>query len=122
MPFGRIVKLLPGLLVIGALVSCLPKFLYPTQTDLDYAQRQWPGTEMDNIANGMKIYTSACNSCHGLYRPDVLSAQAWLDTLPEMAQKAKIDLYSKAYEDLKIYILSVRERMVGDSDNSTGNR
>lgn len=89
---------------------CTPKFLIPTAGDANLASEKFSGTTLTDLNNGYEIYVSRCNNCHSLKHPKTKTIQEWGKILPKMAHKAKIDLYSKDFQDLKAYIYTLHDR------------
>ena len=106
-------KRLTWILLIGTMflfTYCTPKFLTPTQADADRASQNFSGTTLADLNNGYQLYIDRCNNCHWLKHPKKKSLEAWSHILPKMAHKAKIDINSQDYKDLKAYIYTLHDR------------
>ncbi len=80
---------------------------YPTNAELIIAQKRWPEATQESLNNGYTIYTTKCNTCHGLKNVPKLSEKKWEHEIDVMAPKAKLTASEK--ELLRQYILSTRE-------------
>lgn len=79
----------------------------PTSAELTVAQKRWPEASQESLNNGYTIYTTKCNTCHGLKDVPKLSEKKWEHEIDVMAPKAKLTANEK--ELLRQYILSTRE-------------
>ena len=97
------------LLVSGTifLVKCssLPKA--PGEPEFAVAQKKWKDVEMADLTSGHVIYTTKCNTCHGLKKIGDYDEAQWGKLIDAMAPKAKLN--SEDTEKLRKYIYSSRE-------------
>ncbi|MBA3686541.1 MAG: hypothetical protein H0W72_15065 [Planctomycetes bacterium] len=74
---------------------------------VDYAAKQWPGSDPLQLQRGRALLTSArCTECHGLPSPTSESAEKWPGIVTRMGKKAEMDATER--EDLLRFILAAR--------------
>jgi hypothetical protein len=54
------------------------------------ADQERTGILLDSLAEGRKLYTDHCGSCHNLYLPERYNATEWEKNVAEMQLKGKI--------------------------------
>lgn len=59
--------------------------------DVDYATKKWNTSSMDQLNKGYLLYVSKCGSCHYLHKPAKFPEAKWLEVLPKMGKKAKLN-------------------------------
>lgn len=74
---------------------------------LDIAKKTWPNATAASLAQGKTIYTTKCNTCHGLKPIVGRSEESWKHEIKSMAPKAK--LTAEETELLSQYLLSARQ-------------
>lgn len=80
------------LIIFTALfVCCSPIVFKPTVEDADLAKTKWSDASMEQLNSGFKIYVAKCGGCHLLHTPTEFSEKQWLEILPEMGEKSKLD-------------------------------
>jgi hypothetical protein len=79
----------------------------PGSAELTVAQKNWPTASLQSLEEGRVIYTSKCNTCHGLKNIPNRSEDSWKHEIDDMAPKAKLN--TKEKDLLTQYILSTRE-------------
>lgn len=84
--------------------------LVPDGNDVAVAQAHWPGTTLDNLSNGYKLYSDKCVDCHEAKLPQDFSIDDWNSILPKMGKKAHLD--SLQYKSVYQYILAKRESIL----------
>jgi mono/diheme cytochrome c family protein len=84
-----------------AVVTVAPK------SALEIAQKRWPNTNSDELAQGKTIYETKCTKCHGEKKIVTRSEKSWLHEIDDMSPKAHLTPEEK--EKLTRYILSYRE-------------
>ncbi len=89
------------------LVSCIPRYLIPNETDLATAKGHWAGTTTMELKQGYNIYIDQCTDCHRLKKLKKYTEEEWLKVMPKMGRKAHLD--STQYASVLHYILSKRE-------------
>ena len=77
----------------------------PTPSDLERMQQKVPSITYEQAINGLNLYKTKCNGCHGLHRPNEFTREKWEKILPEMLMKAKLsDAIEK--ENLVNYLMA----------------
>jgi len=77
------------------------------KTEISVAQKRWPGTTEEILAQGKQINDTKCTTCHGAKRIETRSEESWKHAIDVMAPKAKLSADEK--DKLTRYILSYRE-------------
>lgn len=103
-------KSIHKLMILGgtfALAQCstLPKA--PTEVEFAVAQKKWTEVKMEDITDGHTIYTTRCNTCHGLKKISDYDEATWGKLIDAMAPNAK--LTAEETGKLRKYIYSARE-------------
>lgn len=91
--------------VLLARCSSLPKA--PGEPEFAVAQKKWSDAKMEDMKSGHTIYTTRCNSCHGLKPMNAYDETTWGKLIDVMAPKAKLN--AAETEQLRKYIYSARE-------------
>lgn len=78
----------------------------PGNAELAIAQKTWPSATLQSLEEGRVIYTTKCNTCHGLMKIVGRSEASWKHEIDDMSPKAKLTAQEK--ELLTQYILSTR--------------
>lgn len=81
----------------------------PDANTLTVAQKTWPTATLQSLEEGRVIYTTKCNTCHGLQNIPNRSEASWKHEIDDMAPKAKLSIKEK--DLLSQYILSTRTVM-----------
>jgi hypothetical protein len=86
--------------------SCRPLLLIdPGQKDIARADEKFPGTTLEDLQKGKKIFESNCNKCHSLKMPFRVTEERIYKVLPVMAKRAKLDAKE---EDLVLrYLITI---------------
>ncbi|HEY1038660.1 MAG TPA: cytochrome c [Bacteroidia bacterium] len=74
------------------------------------AQKRYPGVSEADIAEGQKLYTGKCGTCHGLPAVTDRTEEKWPKTMDWMAPKAHMDDVQK--EKVLKYVLCARDLVV----------
>ena len=87
----RRVRLAIGFATAVALAAaCSAALDHPTPQDAEWAQREWPGTTVEDLAHGRALYVDKCSSCHNLHLPSEYSPEEWKGYVAYMVTEAKI--------------------------------
>lgn len=82
-------KTLIPITIIAIFIGCAgSKMLVPTQADADRAKDKFPNITVADLSEGKILYEEKCTTCHGLYKPNSQSTEAWNRIVPEMTRKA----------------------------------
>lgn len=101
------------LMISGAIIlaECTPKGSIgpkaPGDSEYAVAQKKWKDVSMADLTSGHVIYTTKCNTCHGLKEIGSYDEATWGKLIDAMAPKAKLN--SEDTEKLRKYIYSSRE-------------
>ncbi|MCC7107992.1 MAG: cytochrome c [Deltaproteobacteria bacterium] len=78
-----------GVAALLALVGCAT-LAQPGPVDAAFAAERWPGTTLDDLAQGRSLYVKRCAGCHALYRPERYPPERWAPHIDEMAERAAL--------------------------------
>jgi mono/diheme cytochrome c family protein len=89
-------KLLAALAVRGAVVgavamfagSCAGSSWLPKATDALASHA--PGSNVEKLAEGRRLYVARCSGCHNLPLPASQTAEEWASEMDDMGQRAKL--------------------------------
>jgi mono/diheme cytochrome c family protein len=78
-------------------------------TQLQAAEKRWPGTSEMDLDQGQVIFTTKCIRCHKAFAIEGFSEAKWLHEIDDMSPKAhltedekqKLTKYILSYHDLK---------------------
>jgi len=80
-----------GLATAAALAAaCSAALDHPTAQDAEWAQREWPGTTVRQLAEGRALYVDKCSGCHNLHLPAEHTPEEWKGYVAYMTADAKI--------------------------------
>ena len=54
------------------------------------AENVAPSANLQDLQKGRQIYTTKCNSCHSLVRPERFTPEKWVPWVEKMSKKAKL--------------------------------
>ncbi|HKW14377.1 MAG TPA: cytochrome c [Candidatus Krumholzibacteria bacterium] len=75
---------------VAAVLACSAALDHPTPQDAEWAQREWPGTTVAQLAEGRALYVDKCSGCHNLHIPAEHSPEEWKGYVAYMTADAKI--------------------------------
>jgi hypothetical protein len=96
------------LILVLAAEQCKVQPYTPSATEVSIAAKRSPGADVYSLRSGHALYINHCGKCHELYAVTDYSEQEWADVIPEMILKSHLD--QKAEEQIKLYVLSAREK------------
>jgi hypothetical protein len=88
--------------------QCKVQAYTPSASEISIAARRSPGADVYMLRSGHALYINHCGKCHELYKVTAYSELEWADVIPEMILKSHLD--QKAEEQIKLYVLSAREK------------
>jgi len=108
----RRVRLALGFATAVALAAaCSAALDHPTPQDAEWAQRDWPGTTVKDLAQGRALYVDKCSSCHNLHLPSEYSPEEWKGYVAYMVTEAK--LTPEEHETIARYLAAASARSRG---------
>ena len=82
---------IPVLAFAGAAVACgAASAPEPRQADVARIEAQFPGTTLEQLAQGRTLYLSRCASCHAPVAPGSIPAQRWPEEVKAMSERARL--------------------------------
>ncbi len=102
-----ILSLAGAVVILSRCTASKTMIVKPTDTELVVAKKRWPDATLQTLTDGHAIYTTKCNTCHGVFKIAKFSETKWEHEITDMAPKAKLSDAEK--ETLRRYILSARE-------------
>lgn len=78
-----------------------------SDSEFSAAQKKWSDVKMENLTAGHLVYTTKCNTCHGLKTISNYTETQWEKLIAVMGPKAK--LTTQETDDLTKYIYAKRE-------------
>ncbi len=86
-----------ALLAAGLLAwSCAAALRHPTSQDAAAASVRRPGTSLQDLERGRRLYVRRCAGCHTLVLPQAYGADDWPALVDAMAERARLDPGQKA--------------------------
>ena len=94
--------------VFFAMMSCSGSIPEPTPAQIDWANSTWQNTTAETLQRGRTLYITKCSGCHSVITPTSVSSDKWLEILPGMFKKSKVE--SAESELIKKYLLTVTKQ------------
>lgn len=91
-------------------VCCKTVSLTPGSSDEEIAKKKWSDSDLKQLQAGYDTYSTRCNTCHYLHKPNEFDESRWMKIMNGMAKKAKLSDVEK--ENVTRYILAKREVML----------
>jgi len=91
-----------SVMIISLIASCAGSLPEPTPADAELAEKRWPGTDINFLQHGRKLYISKCSGCHSLYKPGLYTTAQWDTIMVTMSKKAKLN--TNQYEDIQRFL------------------
>lgn len=82
-------RLVLGAVALAAAVGCAT-LAHPGPVDAAWAAERWPGTTLQDLAQGRALYVKRCAGCHSLYRPERYPPDLWAPHIDEMSERAAL--------------------------------
>lgn len=101
---------------IAVVLACSAALDHPTPQDAEWAQRDWPGTTVKDLAQGRALYVDKCSSCHNLHLPSEYSPEEWKGYVAYMVTEAK--LTPEEQRAIARYLAAASARSRGDETNA----
>ena len=77
-------------LAAGLGVSCAAALRHASPEDAAHLAPQWPGTTVEDLERGRRLYVRRCSGCHTLFLPAAYPKEAWPGLVDAMAEKARL--------------------------------
>jgi hypothetical protein len=76
--------------LLGASVACTAALRHPSPEDAVRLAPRWPGTALEDLERGRRLYVRRCSGCHNLVLPKAHPPEEWPRLVDEMAVKARL--------------------------------
>jgi mono/diheme cytochrome c family protein len=76
--------------LLGATAACAAALRHPSPQDAVRLAPQWPGTTLEDLERGRRLYVRRCSGCHNLALPSAFPPEKWPGLVVEMAAKARL--------------------------------
>ena len=103
---------------IAVVLACSAALDHPTPQDAEWAQSDWPGTTVQELAHGRALYVDKCSSCHNLHLPSEYSPEEWKGYVAYMVTEAKLTPEEQAAIARYLAAASARSRGLETSTGS----
>lgn len=90
------------------LAGCAPALLSPTEADVPRAQRDWPGSTLEDLGRGRAVYVAKCSGCHTLFIPESRAAKHWPNAVNKMAERSRLTAAEK--RDITRFLVTMSGR------------
>ena len=92
--------------IVTAMLACRSAKLMPlTQSDVERANKRFPGTTMQYLQDGQDLFKANCAKCHPLKNPAKHTERKWKRVLPRMTRRAGVDSLEK--EKITRYLITM---------------
>jgi cytochrome c5 len=75
---------------LGASAACAAALRHPLPEDSVRVAARWPGTTLEDLERGRRLYVRRCSGCHNLFLPRAFPPERWPAQVDDMAQKARL--------------------------------
>ena len=70
--------------------ACAAALRHSTPADVTLVSPKWPGTTVDDLERGRRLYVRRCSGCHTLILPSAHAPDDWPVLVDAMAEKARL--------------------------------
>jgi mono/diheme cytochrome c family protein len=111
----RSVRRLAIATVVAALsASCAAALRHSSPSDAARLASRWPGTTVEDLERGRRLYVRRCSACHTLVLPAAHPPEKWPRLVDAMAKKAR--LRPEEREDVVRFLVA----LASDDASGTG--
>ena len=76
--------------LLAVWLGCASQLVRPAPTHVERAQKDWPGTTLEELQDDRSLYVARCSGCHTLYLPGAFPAEHWRASVPEMRERSRL--------------------------------
>jgi mono/diheme cytochrome c family protein len=74
----------------GLAAACAAALRHSTPADVTLVSPKWPGTTVEDLERGRRLYVRRCAGCHTLILPSAHGPDEWPVLVDAMAEKARL--------------------------------
>ena len=74
----------------GLAAACAAALRHATPADVTLIAPKWPGTTVEDLERGRRLYVRRCSGCHTLILPAAHAPDEWPALVDAMAEKARL--------------------------------
>jgi mono/diheme cytochrome c family protein len=89
----------------GLAAACAAALRHATPADVTLVSPQWPGTTVQDLERGRRLYVRRCSGCHTLFLPSAHPPDEWPGWVDAMAEKARLKPAER--EDVVRFLVAV---------------
>ncbi len=78
------------LLAGGLAAACAAALRHSTPADVTLVSPKWPGTTVEDLERGRRLYVRRCSGCHTLVLPSAHGPDEWPVLVDAMAERARL--------------------------------
>ena len=93
------------LLAVTLAAACAAALRHATPADVTLVSPQWPGTTVEDLERGRRLYVRRCSGCHTLILPSAHAPDDWPVLVDAMAEKARLKPAQR--EDIVRFLVAV---------------
>jgi mono/diheme cytochrome c family protein len=75
---------------LGLTGACAAALRHATPDDAALVAPRWPGTTVEDLDRGRRLYVRRCSGCHNLFLPRAFPPERWPRLVDEMAEKGRL--------------------------------
>jgi hypothetical protein len=79
-----------ALLLASLALACAAALRHATPEDVVRLTPRWPGTTLEDLERGRRLYVRRCSGCHVLPLPETRAFEDWPRVVDEMAVRARL--------------------------------
>ncbi|HSD28943.1 MAG TPA: hypothetical protein VLL75_16710 [Vicinamibacteria bacterium] len=77
-------------LAAGLGAACAAGLRHASPADVALVAARWPGTTVEDLERGRRLYVRRCSGCHNLVLPSAHSPRRWPELVDEMVKEARL--------------------------------
>jgi mono/diheme cytochrome c family protein len=93
------------LLAAALAAACAAALRHSTPADVTLVSPKWPGTTIEDLERGRRLYVRRCSGCHTLILPSAHAPDDWPVLVDAMAAKARLKAAER--EDIVRFLTAV---------------
>jgi mono/diheme cytochrome c family protein len=75
---------------LGVTAGCAASLRHPLPQDAVLLAPRWPGTTLEDLERGRRLYVRRCSGCHNLVLPGAHPPEDWPKLVDDMTDKARL--------------------------------
>jgi len=95
---------------VASAVACGGSLPPPSTADVKAASTRWPGTSIEQLQSGRRVYFAQCGKCHSLKSESAVPKEVWEETVNRMRTKNGAKLSDEDVANISRYLYGIASR------------